>query len=171
MSLSPEAVIARQLEAYNARNIDALLATYADDAQMFDFPATLLAAGAASLRERFLVRFQEPNLRATLLNRVVMGSIVMDYEEVTRTFPEGAGKVELMMIYEVNHGKIAKAWIIAGEKTLDAARDCTGAAHIRCGAFGTVHRLSFCDGIPLQFRASVHSRDKIGSLYRPGCIA
>jgi hypothetical protein len=120
--LSPEAVIERQLEAYNSRNIDALLATYADDAQMFQFPATLLADGAACLRERFLARFQEPNLHATLLNRVVMGSIVMDYEEVSRTFPEGAGKVELVMIYEVLHGKIAKAWVIAGTKTLDATR-------------------------------------------------
>jgi hypothetical protein len=51
-----------------------------------------------------------------------LGSIVMDYEEVSRTFPEGAGKVELVMIYEVLHGKIAKAWVIAGTKTLDATR-------------------------------------------------
>jgi hypothetical protein len=111
--MSPEAVVQRQLEAYNSRNIDALLATYAEDAQMFEHPATLLADGAVSLRERFLTRFQEPNLHATLLNRVVMGSIVVDHEEVFRTFPEGAGKVELMMIYEVHNGKIAKAWVTA----------------------------------------------------------
>jgi hypothetical protein len=69
--MSPEAVVQRQLEAYNSRNIDALLATYAEDAQMFEHPATLLANGAVSIRERFLNRFQEPNLHATLLNRVV----------------------------------------------------------------------------------------------------
>jgi hypothetical protein len=69
--MSPEAVVQRQLEAYNSRNIDALLATYAEDAQMFEHPATLLANGAVSIRERFLTRFQESNLHATVLNRVV----------------------------------------------------------------------------------------------------
>jgi hypothetical protein len=69
--MSPEAVVQRQLEAYNSRNIDVLLAMYAEDAQMFEHPATLLANGAVSIRERFLTRFQEPNLHATLLNRVV----------------------------------------------------------------------------------------------------
>jgi hypothetical protein len=73
--MSPEAVVQRQLEAYNSRNIDALLATYAEDAQIFEHPATLLANGAVSIRERFLTRFQtrfqEANLHATLLNRAV----------------------------------------------------------------------------------------------------
>lgn len=115
----PTAVVQRQLEAYNARNVDALLATYADDAQMFEHPAKLLASGAAALRERFLARFQEPNLHATLLNRMVMGNIVVDHEEVRRTFSEGPGRIKLVMIYEVRDGRIAKAWSIAGEKTLD----------------------------------------------------
>jgi hypothetical protein len=120
--LAPEAVVQRQLDAYNARDIDALLAIYADDAQMFEHPATPLASGSAALRERFATRFQEANLEAVLLNRMVMGNIVVDHERVTRTFPEGTGKVELLMIYEVQNGRITKAWSIAGAKTLDAPR-------------------------------------------------
>ena len=58
----PGVVVQRQLDAYNARDIDALLATYADDAQLFEHPAKLLASGAAQLRERFTARFQEPTL-------------------------------------------------------------------------------------------------------------
>jgi hypothetical protein len=119
MPIPPEEVIQRQLEAYNSRNVDALLAIYADDAQTFEHPATLVASGSAALRERFTARFQEPNLHATLLNRMVMGSIVVDHEEVTRTFPEGSGKLELVMIYEVREERIIKAWTIAGTKTLD----------------------------------------------------
>lgn len=119
--LSPEAVVQRQLDAYNSRDIDALLAIYADDAQMFEHPATLLASGSAALRERFAARFEEPNLQAMLLKRMVMGSFVVDHERVTRTFPEGAGTVELLMIYEVQDGRIKKAWSIAGAKTLDAS--------------------------------------------------
>lgn len=115
----PEAVVQRQLDAFNARDIDALLATYAGDAQMFEHPSKLLASGSAAFRERYAARFQETNLHATLLNRTVMGNIVVDHEEVSRTFSEGAGKIRLLMIYEVENGKIARAWSIAGAKTLD----------------------------------------------------
>jgi hypothetical protein len=116
---SPEAVVQRQLDAYNARDIDALMTIYAADAQMFEHPAKLLASGSAALRERFLARFKEPNLYAQLLKRVVMGNTVIDHERVTRTFPEGPGTVELVMIYKVENEKIAKAWVIAGAAKLD----------------------------------------------------
>ena len=116
----PAAVVQRQLDAYNARDADALLATYADAAQTFEHPSKLLASGSVQLRERFRVRFQEPNLHAALIKRVVMGNIVVDHEKVTRTFPEGPGALELMMIYDVQNGRIAKAWSIVGTKMLDA---------------------------------------------------
>ncbi len=115
---SAAAVVQRQLDAYNAKDLEALLAIYADDAQVFEHPATLLASGTAQLRERFAGRFQEPNLHAQLLNRMVMGDKVVDHELVTRTFPEGPGTIELIMIYEVTNGKIAKAGSIAGPKTM-----------------------------------------------------
>jgi hypothetical protein len=117
LSADPEAVVQRQLEAYNARDIEALLATYADNAQLFEHPSKPLAIGTAALRERFVARFQEPNLCATVLHRAVLGNIVVDYEEVSRTFDDGPATIRLMMIYEVKGGKIARAWSIIGEKT------------------------------------------------------
>ncbi len=121
-SLSPESVVQRQLDAYNAKDIAALLATYADDAELFEHPAKLLARGAAALRERFAARFQEPNLHAALQQRIVMGSFDFDHEIVTRTFPEGPGTLEVVMIYEVAAGRIAKSWSIPGAKTLAATK-------------------------------------------------
>ncbi|MFO1484328.1 MAG: nuclear transport factor 2 family protein [Verrucomicrobiaceae bacterium] len=118
-SATPESVVQRQLDAYNARDVDALMATYADDVQQFEYPATLLVSGAAQLRERFEARFREPNLHAKLISRIVVGQIVIDHELVTRTFPEGTGKLELVAIYEVRDGKIATARFISGTKTLD----------------------------------------------------
>jgi hypothetical protein len=115
----PEAVVQRQLEAYNARDVDAILAVYAEDAQQFEHPSKLLASGAVELRERFAARFKEPNLHARLVKRMVMGNTVIDQEVVTRTFPEGTGTIGLIAIYEVQNAKIAKAWFIFGEKTLD----------------------------------------------------
>jgi hypothetical protein len=113
------AIVQRQLDAYNSRDIEALLATYADDAEVFEHPSTLLARGAEALRERFTARLKEPNLYARLLSRTVMGQTVIDYEEVFRTFPEGSGSLRLIMIYEISGDRIARAWSIAGEKTLD----------------------------------------------------
>lgn len=114
---SPAAVVQRQLDAYNAKDVEALVALYADDAALHEFPATLLAKGTAALRERFAARFREPNLHATLLHRIVAGDTVIDHESVTRTFPEGPGTIELTMIYEVKAGRITRAWTIAGTKT------------------------------------------------------
>lgn len=118
MSSTPEAVVQRQLEAFNARDVDALLATYADDAELFEHPAKLLACGAAVLRERFTARFQEANLHAALQRRIVLGNFVFDHELVTRTFPEGPGTLEVVMIYEVINGRIAKSWSVPGAKVL-----------------------------------------------------
>ena len=119
LSTTPESVVQCQLDAYNARDIEALMATYADDAQQFEYPATLLTSGAEQLRERVTTRFRESNLHARLLKRIVMGQVVIDHEEVTRTFPEGTGKIELVAIYEVRDGKIATARFLYGSKTLD----------------------------------------------------
>lgn len=120
-SLTPATVVQRQLDAYNAHDIDALLATYAEDAEQFAHPDQLIARGHDQLRERFTARFAEPNLHAQLVNRIVMGNTVIDHEIVTRTFPDGPGTLELVAIYEVQDGKIAKAWFILGEKKLVTA--------------------------------------------------
>ena len=119
----PATIVQRQLDAYNARDLDAVLATYAPDARQFAHPATLLAVGAADMRERMAQRFAEPNLHARLLQRVVMGNIVIDHEEVTRTFPEGAGRVDMVAIYEVVDGKIQSASVQVSNKRLDTAAE------------------------------------------------
>ena len=72
------------------------------------------------MRERYLVRFAEPDLHAKLLTRIVMGNIVTDFESVTRNFPEGLGTVEMLCIYEIAEGKIQKATYAIGEKRLSA---------------------------------------------------
>jgi hypothetical protein len=117
---TPESIVQRQLDAYNARDVDALLATYAVDVQQFEYPDTLLCNGAAQLRERMAARLSDPRLHARLINRITMGRTVIDHEEVTRTFPDGVGKIELVAIYEVRDGKISTARFISGKITLDS---------------------------------------------------
>ena len=115
---TPAAVVQRQLDAYNARDVDALLATYAPDARQYELGGALLAAGHEEMRPRFTGRFQEPDLHARLVQRVVMGNLVIDHEVVTRTFPEGKGAVELVAIYEVVEGRIRTQTVQIGTKQL-----------------------------------------------------
>src|SRR5262245_14779591 len=113
---TPESVVQRQFDAYNARDLSAWLATYAPDAEQFELHGTRLAAGHAQMRDRMAARFAEPDLHAQLLSRVVMGSVVVDHELVIRNFPEGKGTIEMLCIYEVVNGVIAKASFALGAK-------------------------------------------------------
>lgn len=115
---TPESIVQRQLDAYNARDVEALMATYAEDVQQFEYPDILLCSGAAQVEERMTARLSDPHLHARLIHRAVMGQVVIDHEEVTRTFPEGTGKIELVAIYEVRDGKIFTARFISGKRTL-----------------------------------------------------
>lgn len=118
----PEAVVQRQLEAYNAHDMEALLATYAPDAKQYAYPGELLASGHAEIRARMAVRFAEPNLHAKLLGRTVLitadGATVIDHETVTRSFPAGPGELDMVAIYEVAGGLIRAGRFIFGQPRL-----------------------------------------------------
>jgi len=110
--------VERQLAAYNARDIEAFMAFWAEDCIYYAFPDTVLAEGAAAVRARHVERFKESNLHGRLLSRSVVGNIVVDHETVTRTFPDGPGEVDVLCIYEVERDKIAKAWFKLGQPRL-----------------------------------------------------
>lgn len=113
-------VVQVQLEAYNRRDIEALLATYAPDAEQFALHGERMAKGHAEMRPRFLARFAEPDLHARLVSRAVMANAVVDVEIITRNFPEGRGTLEMLCVYEVAEGRIQKASFLSGDKKLDA---------------------------------------------------
>ncbi len=133
-----ELPVQKQLEAYNARDIDDFMLWWADDCQYYEFLSRLLASGAAEIRERHVARFKEPNLHGTLVKRIAVANVVVDQETVTRTFPDGPGEVDVVAIYEVENGKIAKAWFKMGPPRLlcDRGRDahhCAPPAQNRTG--------------------------------------
>jgi putative hydrolase of HD superfamily len=121
-----ELTVQRQLDAYNARDIEAFIACWADDCEYYAFPCQLLAQGAAAVRARHVERFKEPGLFGTLVNRIVADDIVVDQETVCRSLPEGPGEVDVVAIYQVAGGKIAKAWFKMG-----APRPRSAAAPVR----------------------------------------
>jgi len=119
--IDPTEVVKRQLDAYNAKDIDAFMSCWAEDAQYFAFPSDLLAEGKQPIRERHVARFREPDLYGQLVSRMNVGDLVVDQEIVTRNFPEGRGRVDVIAIYEVADGRIAKAWFKMGKPVFDRA--------------------------------------------------
>lgn len=106
---TPEAVVQRQLNAYNAHHIDAFLDTYSDDIEIYNFPDELLMKGKEKMRERYSSFFETvPNLYCDLANRIVKGNTVIDHEKIRA----GERRFEAIAVYEVANGKIKKVTFI-----------------------------------------------------------
>ncbi len=116
---SPEQVVQAQLDAYRARDLQAWLATYAEDASHYEHPGRLLARGHAAMGERLAVRFTDPCLQVRLISRRVIGNSVIDHEEIRRHYDKGLGRAEMLAIYEVRDGLIQGATFVLGEPRYD----------------------------------------------------
>ncbi len=143
-----ELPVQKQLEAYNARDIDAFMQWWADDCQYYEFPSRLLASGAAEVRERHVARFREPDLHGTLVKRIAVANMVVDQETVTRTFPDGPGEVDVIAIYEVESGRIAKAWFKMGPPQLHPATELRRALPSDAPAVRELTRAAYAKWVP-----------------------
>ena len=101
-------VVERQFVAYNLKDAVMWAATYAEDAVQQSTDGAILASGREHIQRNILLRFQEPDLKAILLNRTVHDNVVIDHEQVIRNFPEGVGSVEMLCIYTVEAGYIKR---------------------------------------------------------------
>lgn len=100
-----------QLAAYNAHDLDAFLALYADSVRTYAFPDTLLSEGRDALGrayEGLFARF--PDLRADVPSRFVHGRYIVA-KEVAAGLPDGPR--EVVAIYEVDaDGRISRVWFL-----------------------------------------------------------
>lgn len=111
---SPEEVVQRQVNAYNARNLDAFLATYAADARIYDHPDRLRSDGRDAMRPRYAQLFQNnPGLQVQIVKRITIGAFVVDQEHVTG-LADGR-TVDVVATYEVRDGLTRRVWFITGQ--------------------------------------------------------
>jgi len=108
---SAQELAQRQLDCYNAHDLEGFLATYAEDAKLYNLlDGTLIAEGREAMRERYRKRFEVDKVHAKLVNRMVIGSRVIDHEEVTLA---GSDRVlQAAAIYETIEGLIRAAWFV-----------------------------------------------------------
>ncbi len=106
MTLSAVELAEKQLAAYNNHDLDLFCACFSDDVEVqFLINDEVLFRGMTAFREIYAERFSHPNLHAKLLNRIAVGRVVIDEEEVTGL---GDGVLHVLAIYEVERGTINK---------------------------------------------------------------
>lgn len=108
---TPESIVARQVNAYNARNLEVFLSYYADDVEIYEFPNNLMLEGKEAIIPRYTKRFKSTQLHAQIIERTVIGNKVIDREHVTGR--ADGQTVDIVAIYEINdEGLISKVWFI-----------------------------------------------------------
>ena len=102
---TPEQLVQRQVNAYNARNIEAFLATYAEDVKIYNDQGQLIMEGHEAMRARYAKMFDEvTNLYCEIENRMVYNNTVVDKEKVRYNDTY----LNAIAIYKIANGKITK---------------------------------------------------------------
>lgn len=110
-SASPEAVVDIQIEAYNQRDIEAFVATFARDVKTYAHPNTLQISGVEDLKSVYAGFFNaNPELHAEVTGKIIQGNFVIYHEFVTGV--DGRDDFFATAIYEVLDGKIQNIWFI-----------------------------------------------------------
>jgi hypothetical protein len=107
--VSPRQIVDKQLEAYNARDIEAFVETYSEEVELYNFPNELTGKGRDDLRKNYKTFFEKtPDLNCEIKNRIIIGNKVIDEEYLTIN----GQNFSAVAIYEVENGKIAKVTFI-----------------------------------------------------------
>lgn len=103
---SAEALVQQQVNGYNARDIEAFLEPYAEDVQVYIYPGQWQYTGKEAMRTRYRTMFEKtPQLHCEIVERIVMGNVVIDQERVTG---RAEGPLQAVAIYTVQNGKISR---------------------------------------------------------------
>ncbi len=106
---SPTDLAQRQLNAYNARDINAFLEPYAEDVEVYNFPDKLQYKGKPEMRKRYGGMFRQAKaLHCELVNRIAVGNSVIDHERVR--FAPDKEPVQAVAIYKIENGKIKQVY-------------------------------------------------------------
>ncbi len=112
--MTPEAIVQRQLDAYNARDLARFVVEYSDGIRVYRPPAAQPAlVGKPAFAEFYASqRFNRTDLHAELVNRMVLGNKVIDHERISGVRDQ---PFEMVVVYEVVAGAIDCTWAFAAD--------------------------------------------------------
>jgi len=107
---SAEAIVQKQVEAYNAQNVAAFLENFSDDIEIYTFPNRLIRKGKEAYR-KVLIRFfkKYPELHCEIVSRTAYKNTVVDHERIKYAEDDYS---EVIAIYKIKDGKIAKVYFV-----------------------------------------------------------
>lgn len=89
-----EELARRQLDAYNAADLDAFCACYHDDVRVLDADGAETCRGIAAFRERYAALFATRAFGAVVEQRLVLGEHCVDHERYWRVSPSTQERTE-----------------------------------------------------------------------------
>ncbi len=99
------AITDAQLHAYNNKDIEGFMELYSKEATFIDYPSDIAFSNLDAVKNRYRKMFKEiPDLKATIKNRITIGDLVIDHEEITI----GKNSQDGVVINKVNNGKITQ---------------------------------------------------------------
>jgi hypothetical protein len=108
---APEALVQKQVDAYNAHDVEAFAACYGPDIEFRTMDGKVNPEkGLAPLKKGYAELFKRfPELKVKVLKRISQGAFVIDQEQA-----EGMGPnpITVTAIYEIAQGKIIRVWFI-----------------------------------------------------------
>jgi uncharacterized protein (TIGR02246 family) len=108
------AVVQRQVDAYNARDLEAFVATYAPDATIAD-SSGVRGAGHDWIRSQYGPLFAGGSAPVEIRGRVAAGAWVVDEELVRRPH----GDIHVLATYRLAGGAIAEVLFLTGPEVVD----------------------------------------------------
>ena len=109
-----EKLVQQQLQSYNSRDIDAFLEPYGENVEVYNFPNNISGKGKNYMKTNYKRLFSDsPSLHCEVINRMVLGNIVIDHEKITGL--RGMNTIEAIAIYEIENDKIIKVYFIKKE--------------------------------------------------------
>lgn len=111
--ITPEELIQKQVDAYNAHDLDAFVACFGKDIEFRTMDGNVNPEkGTVALRKGYADLFKRfPELRVKVLKRIRQGAYVIDQQQA-----EGMGPnpVTVTAIYQIDQDKIIRVWYLEG---------------------------------------------------------
>ncbi len=112
---TPEQVLTANLDAYNAHDLEAYLATFTPQATFGQLGGRTLLDSRDAMRGFYKQFFEaRPSVRCAIRQRAVMGPFVIDLQEIADTADAKQPPMQAMLISEVDpadpEGRIKRVW-------------------------------------------------------------
>lgn len=106
-----ESLIQKQLDYYNANDLEGFISTYHKDIEILNLEdQSLILTGIDDLKEKYKERFYVQKVQAKLVNRMVIGNKVIDHESVSGI--KENEDVKAIAVYQVEDDLIRRVWFL-----------------------------------------------------------